>query len=158
MEMRKFLIAGGLACALAAVPVGSAVGAATPTSHQIKGKGAGTLTLNGNSTWAIDGTVKVLNVGPLHFHSTGTTTAAQKITVATTFTAANGDTISTTANGTAKHTRLGRVYITKDTVTGGTGRFAGATGTGHTAAKAKLATPTSTTGTVKFVFIGKITY
>ena len=39
---------------------------------------------------------------------------------------------------------LGRIYITRDTVTGGTGRFADATGAGRTAAKAKLASRATT--------------
>jgi hypothetical protein len=92
------------------------------------------------------------------FHSEGASTAAGTVAYATTFTGPNGDTVTTSSTGTARNTRIGRVYITTDTVTGGTGRFADASGRGKTAAKAKLASPNATTGTVKFVLAGQITY
>lgn len=153
--MRKFVIATGLACAMVALPITASAGAAGPA--RFKGKGSGTLTLSGNNSFTIDGTVTIANVGAVAFHSAGTTAGAH-VAYTTTFTGPNGSTVTTSSNGSAHHTRLGRVYITRDTVTGGTGRFAGATGAGHTAAKAKLAAPNATTGTVKFVLAGSITY
>ena len=152
--MRRFLVAAGLACALVALPAGSAVGAST--GHWFKGKGAGTLTLTGNQ-FVIDGTVQVRKLGPASFHSEGTADA-QTVTFTTTFTTANGDTITTSSTGSARHTRLGKVFLTTDTVTGGTGQFADAAGKGKTAAKAKLASPNATTGTVRFVLAGKIRF
>ena len=148
--MRKFVIAAGLACAMVALPITTTAGAASPA--RFKGKGAGTLTLSGNS-FTIDGTVKVARVGAVAFHSEGTTNGAGSVAFSTTFTAPNGDTVTTSSTGTARHTMIGRIYITRDTVTGGTGRFATATGAGRTAAKANTAT-----GTVKFVLAGHITY
>ncbi len=153
--MRKFLIATGLACAMVALPMTAAAGAAGPA--KFKGKGTGTLTLSGANSFSIDGTVKVAKVGAVAFHSEGTTSGA-KVTYTTTFTGPNGNTVTTSSKGIARRTKLGRVYVTRDTVTGGTGRFAGATGTGHTAAKAKLASANATTGTVRFVLAGNITY
>jgi hypothetical protein len=150
--MRKFFVAAGLACALAALPVGSAVGAAT--GHTFKGKGTGSLTRTGDQ-FVIDGTIKVAAVGSVPFHSEGTA-GANTATFTTTFTAPNGDTITTSSTGSARNTRLGRVFITTDTVTGGTGRFATASGKGKTAAKVKFDTPT--TGTVKFVLAGRIRF
>ncbi|MGZ4689971.1 MAG: hypothetical protein ACXVKA_04870 [Acidimicrobiia bacterium] len=153
--MRKFLVAAGLAGTLAALPVGSAVGAST--GHVFKGKGTGTVTLDGGGQFTLDGTVKVKSVGPVAFHSTGTT-SANGVTFTTTFTGSNGDTLTTSSVGSAKHTRLGKVFITTDTITGGTGRLANATGKGKTAAKVKLAAPDATTGTVKFVLAGRISF
>ena len=153
--MRKFVIATGLACAMVALPITATAGAASPA--RFKGKGAGTLTLSGNNSFAIDGTVKIAKVGAVAFHSEGTTAGAN-VAYTTTFTGPNGDTVTTSSTGIARHTRLGRIYITRDTVTGGTGRFVDATGAGRTAAKAKLAAPNATTGTVKFVLAGQITY
>lgn len=153
--MRKILVAAGLACAVAVLPISATAGAAS--SAKLKGKGSGALTLSGNS-FTIDGTVKVLNVGAVAFHSEGTTTGANTVAYTTTFTAPNGDTVTTSSTGTARHTKLGRIYITRDTVSGGTGRFANATGFGRTAARAKLSAPNATTGTVRFVLAGQITY
>jgi hypothetical protein len=153
--MRKLMVVAGLACALAVLPVSSSVGAAS--SAKLKGKGSGTLTLNGNS-FTIDGTLKVAKVGTVAFHSEGATTGAKAAAYTTTFTAPNGDTLTTSSTGTVKRTKLGRAFITRDTVTGGTGRFVDATGFGRTAARGKLDAPNATTGTVKFVLAGKITY
>jgi hypothetical protein len=153
--MRKFVIATGLACAMVALPITASAGAASPA--RFKGKGSGTLTLSGSNSFTIDGTVKVAKVGPVAFHSDGTA-AGGNVAYTTTFTGPNGDTVTTSSTGSARHTRRGRIYITRDTVTGGTGRFASATGAGRTAAKAKLAAPNATTGTVKFILAGQITY
>jgi hypothetical protein len=154
--MRKILVAAGLACAMAALPVTATAGAAS--AAKLKGKGSGTLTLSGTNDFSIDGTVKVAQVGPVAFHTEGITTGGGGVEFTTTFTAANGDTVTTASTGSARQTKLGRIFITRDTVTGGTGRFAAATGFGRTAAKAKLAAPNATTGTVKFILAGKITY
>jgi hypothetical protein len=152
--MRKLVIAAGLVCALTAVPL-TAAGAAT--TAKFKGKGTGTLTLAG-SNFTIDGTVHVANVGAVSFHSSGATTSPNHAADTTTFTAPNGDTITTSSTGTARNTRLGRIFVTNDTVTGGTGRFADAAGRGKTAAKAKLSAPNASTGTVKFVLAGTINF
>ena len=153
--MRKFLVAAGLAGALIALPVGSAVGAST--GHAFKGKGTGTITLGSGGQFTVDGTVKVKTVGPVAFHTSGTA-GDHTVTFTTTFTGAQGDTLTTTSTGSATHTRLGKVFITTDTITGGTGRLATASGQGKTGAKVKLATPDATTGTVKFVLAGKIRF
>jgi hypothetical protein len=148
--MRKLLIALGLTGALVVLPVSGSAGAAA--APKLKGKGSGALTLAG-SAFTIDGTVKILRVGPVPFHSEGTLTGPGTVEFTTTFTAPNGDTVTTSSTGRARQTRIGRVFITRDTVVGGTGRFADATGAGRTAAKAN-----TSTGTVKFVLAGKITY
>lgn len=153
--MRRLLVAAGVAGALIAVPMGSAVGAST--GHAFKGMGTGTLTRSSGEGFVIDGHIKVATVGSVAFHSAGSA-AAKTVTYTTTFTAANGDTITTSSTGTAKHTRLGRVYVTTDTVTGGTGRFATAAGKSKTVAKVKLSAPAATTGSVKFAVAGKIRF
>jgi hypothetical protein len=148
--MRKLLIATGVSAALVVLPVSASAGAAG--AAKFKGKGSGTIVLQGTS-FTIDGTVKVAKVGAVPFHTEGSLTGARTAAFTTTFTAPNGDTLTTSSTGTARQTRIGRVFITKDTVTGGTGRFAGATGAGRTAAKANLRT-----GVVKFVLAGRIVY
>jgi hypothetical protein len=148
--MRKLLLAVGVSAALVALPVSAEAGAiALP---KFKGKGSGAIVLQG-SNFTIDGTVKVAKVGAVPFHTEGALTGAGTVAFTTTFTAPNGDTLTTSSTGTARRTRIGRVFITRDTVTGGTGRFADATGAGRTAAKANLGT-----GIVKFVLAGKIVY
>jgi hypothetical protein len=154
--MRKFFVAAGLAGTLIALPVSSAVSAGATTSHAFKGKGAGTLTLTGKQ-FVINGTVKVADVGSVAFHSSGTANDSS-VSYTTTFTGPHGETITTASTGAARHTRLGRVFITTDSVTGGTGRFADATGKGKTVAKTKFATASSTTGTVKFALAGRIRF
>jgi hypothetical protein len=154
--MRKLLAVAGLTGALVALPVGSlTTTAGASTAHAFKGKGAGSLTLTG-SQFAADGTISVARVGKIAFHSSGTE-GAGRVAYTTTFTAPNGDTVTTSSHGTARHTRVGRVYTTTDSVTGGTGRFADASGLGRTAAKVALA-PGATTGTVKLVLGGKIRF
>jgi hypothetical protein len=153
--MRKFLVAAGLAGALIALPVGSAVGAST--GHAFKGKGAGTIALSSGGQFTIDGTVNVKTVGPVAFHTSGTA-GDHTVTFSTTFIGSQGDTLTTTSTGSAKYTKLGKVFVTTDTITGGTGRLATASGRGKTGAKVKLAAPDATTGTVKFVLAGKIRF
>jgi hypothetical protein len=152
--MRKFFVAAGLAGALAALPVGSAVGAAP--GQVFKGKGSGAITLTGNQ-FVIDGTVTIKKVGPVEFHTSGTSSAST-VEFTTTFTGPEGDSLTTTSTGSAKHTKWGKVFVTTDTITAGTGRLAGATGKGKTAAKVRLTAPGATTGTVKFVLAGKIRF
>ena len=96
--MRKFLVAAGLAGALVALPVGSAVGAAP--GHAFKGKGTGTLTRTGSS-FAIDGTITIVSVGKAAFHAEGTS-AGSTVAYTTTFTAGNGDTLTTSSTGAAR--------------------------------------------------------
>jgi hypothetical protein len=148
--MRKLLIAAGVSAALVALPVSATAGAAGPA--KFKGKGSGTLALQGTS-FTIDGTVKVAKVGAVPFHSEGSLTGPRTVAFTTTFSAPNGDTLTTSSTGTARQTRIGRIFLTRDTVTGGTGRFADATGAGRTAAKANV-----NTGIVKFVLAGRIVY
>lgn len=148
--MRKLVVAAGLVCAMAAFPLSASAGAETVA--KFKGRGSGTLTISG-ANFTIDGHLTVANVGYVDFHSEGSTTGGGTVAYTTTFTAPSGDTITTSSTGTARHTRIGRIFISRDTVTGGTGRFVTATGFGRTAAKAN-----TNTGTVKFILAGKITY
>ena len=63
-------------------------------------------------------------------HRVDRSTFRRVSTGAATFTAANGDTLTTTVVGRATPTTPGVLSIVEDyTITGGTGRFAGATGT-----------------------------
>jgi len=152
--MRKLLVSAGLAVALVALPVGSAVSAAP--GHAFKGKGSGSLTRTGNQ-FVIDGTITIKSVGSAAFHTTGTS-GNSSVSFTTTFTAPNGDTLTTASTGTARHTKRGKVFVTSDTISVGTGLFATAAGKGKTAAKVRFPTPDASTGTVKFVVGGKIRF
>jgi len=77
-----------------------------------------------------------------------------------TFTAANGDQLFASATDTACATSNPNViHITASvTITGGTGRFADASGSFTTQASAVAASPTATSGTLSGTSTGTITY
>ena len=77
-----------------------------------------------------------------------------------TFTSANGDQLFASATDTACSTSNPNViHITASvTITGGTGRFADASGSFTTQASAVAASPTATSGTLSGTSTGTITY
>ena len=101
---------------------------------------------------SLAGTATVVPINPpivqVTIHATGTATQLGRFTLVAphtvnqatltavgtySFTAANGDTITATLEGTAQMIDPPNVIATSETgvITGGTGRFAGATGTFH---------------------------
>jgi len=130
--MRNAVIAGALLAVSLAAPVGA--------TDQLPFKGT------------IDGTATVVPINPpivqVTIHATGNATQLGRFTLVAPhtvnqatltaqgtylFTAANGDTITATLDGTAQMIDPPNVIATSETgvITGGTGRFAGATGTFH---------------------------
>lgn len=130
--MRNALIAAGLLAASLAAPV------AATDQVPFKGTLAGTASVNPINPPIVEVTI----------HATGTSTQLGRFTLVAPhtvnqatltaignyyFTAANGDTITATLEGTAQMIDPPNVIATSETgvITGGTGRFAGATGTFH---------------------------
>jgi hypothetical protein len=154
--MRKTLIATALAIGLVAVPASSAF-ASTTTKFVGKAKATLTVTDATAGTFNIDGTAKIRNLGDATVHGEGVRTDANSASYSLTITTANGDTITTTS--TANGLRVGQagVFLGHSTITGGTGAFAGATGTATTVGAVKKIKATPGTFKTKIAFRGKIT-
>ena len=130
MKIRHPLFVGLVAAFAVASIVASAVAAETPFKGTVSVVETGTTVFPtrfldqegmGTATYLGRYTVHVtLQVNVLTLAATGTAT----------FTAANGDTLTATVEGQATPTSPGELSIVEVyTITGGTGRFAGATGT-----------------------------
>jgi hypothetical protein len=121
--------------ALATFGTGSALAEAGGTDRPVKGTASGTLRVNqqtGAATGDITGVNSHLGKTAVHFEGTLTPTAeagtfAGPATV--TLVAANGDRITGTADVTSRVTGTGRTTTVVLRITGGTGRFAHASGT-----------------------------
>ncbi len=127
--MRK-LAALLIVLAVSVLGTGEAFGAAKGTDRPFKGSGSGSgiaTVVGGEIRFTIDGTGHFSHLGKSTFHVDGVCTNADCTTFSFTVTivAANGDTLtgSSTSTGTAT------TFTNLETYTGGTGRFAGASGT-----------------------------
>jgi hypothetical protein len=112
----------------------SAAPAAHGTSRPLTGTGAGTTTLNlltGAATSDFTGHLSPLGADTGHEDLTLTLTGASTFsyTGTRTFVAANGDKVFSSITGSGTFTRTTAHSTETDTITGGTGRFAGASGT-----------------------------
>ena len=93
-----------------------------------------------SSTWTLNGTVTVPALGRSTYHQSGTFTGFERWTAKQTITAPNGDTItSDVVGGVIADTGNGAKIKTTETITGGTGHFAGAHGTTTTTGETRLA-------------------
>ena len=122
-----------------ALAVLATLGLAGPAAaqHQVPFRGSlegfGTLTFLGPTSAVADleGTGNASHLGRFTFRSTALVDFAANIGLATwTFTAANGDTLTATATGSADPPATPPILhvVERAEITGGTGRFAGATG------------------------------
>jgi hypothetical protein len=166
MPRRRLAFFSGLVLAVVAMSPAAAMGAAKGTDRPLKGTGTGTNTVN-------LATGAATNVSFLHLSHLGAVTGSgvQTITLtgpntfsftgAGTTVAANGDELFATTSGTGMLTSTGSAAATTvNTITGGTGRFAGASGTFTVTS---LSTPVSTVGSIEtFTFTntttGQISY
>ena len=126
---RRLIFLASLVVAVAAVSPSSALAAAHGTARPLTGTGTGTITINlATGAATADGTGYISHLGAftghvdLMFTFTG---ASFTYTGTGTDVAANGDKLvfSVKASGT-----IGSTDTETDTITGGTGRFAGASG------------------------------
>lgn len=137
---RLIILASVVLAVLAGVPgaVTALIPAAAPAAHGITqpltGMGTGTLTLNlttGAATADFAGHLSPLGADTGYDNLTFTLTGPSTFTYTgtRTFVAANGDKVFSAISGRGTFTRTTAHSTETDTITGGTGRFAGASGT-----------------------------
>ena len=132
---RKIVALAGLVLALAVLSPASALANAGGTDRPIKGAGTGAITLNpatGAFTGAVPGVSSHLGNITVHIEGVGARAADGTFTGSGTATlvAANGDEVRGTITLTQRALTDGHTVTTVVvTITGGTGRFANASGT-----------------------------
>jgi hypothetical protein len=131
----------------------------TVPAQRLQGTGTAYLTHSGPSTFVLfGGTFTSPLLGHGKFHEDGTFTGNQQWTAKGTMTAANGDTLTfRSVGGVRSSTSTVAHSSTNETVIGGTGRFAGATGAWTTTADTVVTTQgTLVLQTNKFRFTGTL--
>ena len=136
MPLRRLIFLSSLVLAVAALSPAAALGAAKGTDRPLKGTVTATTHDNlATQTSTIDGTFLFTHLGKGTFHEY-TTSSTQTgntftYTATETYVAANGDKLFATVAATGTFTPFQDTTV--ETITGGTGRFAGASGTFTTA-------------------------
>jgi hypothetical protein len=133
MHARKLLVLTSV-LALFVVAPGAAVAKRGGTDRPIHGSGTAIDTVDlATGTGSGEGPAIISHLGKGTFSHSFTTTFTSPTTITVssseTFTAANGDQFFTTFTGTGTLTGLNAVVTGVATITGGTGRFADASGT-----------------------------
>jgi hypothetical protein len=135
MPLRRLIFLSSLVVAVAAPSPGAALGASNATDRPLTGKSTATVTVDvATVTVTIDGTGQLSHLGKFTFHADQTflafTGGSAIFAGAETLVAANGDELFATATTTVTDTSATTSEATSVlTITGGTGRFAGASGT-----------------------------
>ncbi len=147
------VLAGVAAAVTALIP--SAAPAAHGTARPLTGTGAGTMTLNlanGAATAKFTGHLSPLGAETGDDNDTVTLTGPSTFTYTGTriFVAANGDKLFSAITGTGTFTRTTARSTEADTITGGTGRFAGASGTYTDTISSVVVSATATSQTSRF--------
>ena len=157
-------VLAGVAAAVTAI-IPSPAPAAHVTARPLTGVGAGTMTLNlatGAATAEFTGHLSPLGAETGHDDLAFTLTGASTFTYTGTriFVAANGDKLFSAITGTGTFTRTTAHSTETDTITGGTGRFARASGTYTDTISSVVvsATATSQTSRVTAAAQGQIRY
>jgi hypothetical protein len=149
-------IATGAAAALAAAGVAGAGTGDRPMS----GSCDTTFSIPNTGVISITGTCLLTHLGLARYTATQTALpnadGTLHLTITGFYTAANGDILRSTLDGTGRFTATGVAYSTTETFTGGTGRFANASGSD--ADEGVAAFTGATTGTSSFVTSGQIAY
>jgi hypothetical protein len=156
MRLRRVIFVASLVLAVAVLFPTAAQGAAKGTDRPLRGTETATAQVNVClATATVDGTFKYAHLGNGTFHAVTTVTGGN-ISGTNTYVAANGDEIFTTIVGTGGGTEVTIV----DTIIGGTGRFADASGTfTATGPVVNVFTPPCTlTGTGTNSVTGQISY
>ena len=164
--MRKAIMIAGLVLALGVLAPATALGKAGGTDRPIQGNGSGTTVLDlGTLAFVTDGTGTVSHLGQTTVHLDGvlTPTGPSTFTIAgpLTLTAANGDQLFGDFSGSGTNVASGgSTGTTATTITGGTGRFTGASGSvsgpftqtpiSMSATTATFATTFSLSGTISY--------
>jgi hypothetical protein len=164
--MRKAIMITGLVLALGVLVPVTALGKPGGTDRPVHGNGSGTTVVDlGTLAFALDSTSVVSHVGQSTLHIDGviTPTGPSTFTVAgpLTLTAANGDQLFGDFSGSGTNVASGgSTGTTATTITGGTGRFTGASGSvsgpftqtpiSMSATTATFATTFSLSGTISY--------
>ena len=142
-----------MALAASGIAVGSAraAGSGVPLKASI----SGTVSMTGDMTFALDGTVKANHMGSMkEYQANGVFTGPNTDSLTETLTAANGDTLTIMCNQTLEAISPGVFRgIDEWTVIGGTGRFSNASGSGTGETQVDLNTGTFTkelTGAISY--------
>jgi hypothetical protein len=162
--MRKLTVVLALALTFLVVNVGVASAACWTPTRPYKDKGSATLDLaNGLDNITIDGTRIATHLGKSTWHASNVLvdtsqlgTGIVGVTYDDTITAANGDTVTTKAVATIDVSDLSGVplpFSAVETVTGGTGRFAHASGSIDVTGSVDI-----TTAVLTFTSTGYISY
>lgn len=135
------------------------------TSRPLTGTGTGTTTLNlltGAATADFSGHLSPLGAETGHDDLTFTPTSASTFsyTGTRTFVTPNGGKLFSAITGSGTFTRTTAHSTETDTITGGTGRFAGASGTYKDTISSVVVSATATSQTSRFTAVaeGKISY
>jgi hypothetical protein len=135
MSLRRLIFLSSLVLAVAALSPAAALGAAKGTDRPLKGTETGTTTVNlVTGAGPSDGTGQLSHLGTFTVHSDFTSftlTGPNTFTYTGTETdvAANGDKLFSTLTGSGTFTSTTSENTEVNTITGGTGRFADASGT-----------------------------
>jgi hypothetical protein len=165
---RKIIILAGVVLAVLAGITAALVTALSPpaapaahgTARPLAGAGTGTLTINlatGAATSEFSGRLSPLGAGTGYDNLTFTLTGPSTFTYTGTgtFVAANGDKLFSAITGKGALTRTTAKSTETDAITGGTGRFAGASGTYTDTVSSVVVSATSTSQTSRFTAAGQ---
>jgi hypothetical protein len=163
--LHRLILLASLVLAIAALSPSAALAAANGTARPLTGTGTGTTTLNlvtGAATADFTGHLSHLGAETGHDDLTVTVTSASTFvyTGTETFVAANGDKLFSTVMGSGTVTPTAIESTDTDTITGGTGRFSGASGTYTKTASVVVVSITATSETTHFTAAaeGQISY
>jgi len=134
MRRNRLLILASLVLAVTVLSPAAAHGAAGGTDRPLKGTETATAVINVvMHTGSVSGPFRYAHLGNGTFHADTTLTPLTPTTThiagTNTYVAANGDQLFTTISGTSTVTTTASEVTIVDTITGGTGRFADASGT-----------------------------
>jgi len=164
--MRKIAAALSVVLSLVVLNVGVAVGASNGSDRPYADTGSAVLSIDlGSGTVALAGTRHATHLGISTWTASNVLIDASAlplvgVTYDDTITAANGDTLNTTAVATIDTSTLGvspLAFSAFETITGGTGRFEGASGSFTVTGFVDLDLSTAT-GVLTFTSTGTISY
>lgn len=113
--------------------------AATPQPFEGSGSARLLRDAPNSGTWTLNGTVNVTALGRSTYHQSGTFTSFEHWKAKQSITGPNGDTVtSVVVGGVIADTPTAAKIKTTETITGGTGRFAGARGKTTTRGETRL--------------------
>jgi len=155
--MRRLIVSLGLVGALVGLPATGALAAEQGTNRPLEASGKLRLTITDATagTFIIRGRTNVTHLGLVRVRSEGVFTGPTTYAFTTKLVAANGDKVKTSSTGA---TAADGTFTNHDTITGGTGRFVGATGQTVTTGTAKPKKTDPNIIRLVFTLTGTITY